>query len=94
MKITIDIPESLDLETIMRAGKLRMAMQQTWDCVKPERKFYEEGRRRVRWPIDTIGGVGDTYLNILIPNPDDAHGSWQGSMRVTWQQIEDEEPPT
>lgn len=29
MKVTIDIPESLDLDAVMRTAKLRLALQQT-----------------------------------------------------------------
>ena len=64
-----------------------------WGRVKPERKFYENGRRRITVLVVTEGGFGEC-LNILLPNPDDTSGTWKDSIRVTWQQIEDEEPPT
>lgn len=64
-----------------------------WADVKPGLKFYEEGRRRIRWLIDSIGGIGYICLNILRPDPDDAHGAWVDLGTVTWQQIVDNGPP-
>lgn len=64
-----------------------------WTYVKPERKFYDNGRRRIQWLIDSIGGIGYTCLNILQPDPDDVYGAWIDSVMITWQQIVDEELP-
>lgn len=63
-----------------------------WRKIKPDRKFYDDGRRRINWLIDTIGNVGWTCLNILQPSPDDAPGENLNLVKVTWQQITDLNP--
>lgn len=60
-----------------------------WHKIKPDRKFYNDGRRRINWLIDAIGNVGYTFLNILQPDPDDAPGENLNLDQVTWQQIKD-----
>ena len=56
-----------------------------WGWIKPEYIFYEDGRRRIRYIV--WDGKGYSTLNILQPNPDDAHGSWEDATVVTWQQV-------
>lgn len=43
-----------------------------WHKIKPDRKFYDNGRRRINWLIDM--NTGYTCLSILQPDPDDALG--------------------
>lgn len=92
----------IDLESNIKNYRLRFAISYSdillmllsredfdnvWRKIKPERKFYNNGRRRINWLIDM--DTGYTCLSILQPNPDDTPGENLNLVQVTWQQIKD-----